>query len=186
MGKGGQGGGARISDAAARMNFLYQASAMYVSQPSTRKVSRFYAHAFKAMSQRNVQRMCVLDLPCLQVLSIQHHDCLFVVEIRAPEVKRTICKQCSTLLVPGVSATQSFESVGQPRTVLKCNTCGLTRVFLMQKYRTIPAVPVENPINTDQAVEIENQPPQSAALSVSEPESPCVVISEVPSSESIE
>ena len=51
----------------------------------------------------------------------------------SPEVKRSICKRCSGLLVPGATATHSFVSAGQPRFEVCCRNCGFVRRYLMPR-----------------------------------------------------
>ncbi|MEE6470079.1 hypothetical protein FKM82_008852 [Ascaphus truei] len=48
-----------------------------------------------------------------------------------PSVKRTICKRCSSLLVPGITSTvRQKKHYGQRQTVVRCLSCGLTKRFL--------------------------------------------------------
>lgn len=47
------------SDAAHRMNFLYQASALFATSPETRNLSRFYSSTMRKVSARSVLRMYV-------------------------------------------------------------------------------------------------------------------------------
>ncbi|TPX55711.1 hypothetical protein PhCBS80983_g05084 [Powellomyces hirtus] len=117
-------------DAFQRLNFLHQAAVLMSSTPTTtaitaptsgstntksvginndhcaatmRNLGRFYLH-----TRRSVERKLVL----------RSH----------PQVKRTICKYCGGLLVPGVSASVKV-SVEERRPVVKttCSDCGTTR-----------------------------------------------------------
>uniref|UniRef100_H2ZWW6 Ribonuclease P/MRP subunit p21 n=1 Tax=Latimeria chalumnae TaxID=7897 RepID=H2ZWW6_LATCH len=94
-------------DAFLRLNFLYQASHCVLAQnPENVELARFYAHTQRTVSKRLVLR-------------------------QDPSVKRTICKKCSSLLVPGVTATVRQRKVSQRQrvTVVRCLCCGLTKSF---------------------------------------------------------
>ncbi|ETE70560.1 Ribonuclease P protein subunit p21, partial [Ophiophagus hannah] len=50
---------------------------------------------------------------------------------RDPSVKRTICKSCFSLLIPGVSSTVRQRKRRHQRwTVVQCLNCGLSKRFL--------------------------------------------------------
>nr|XP_056722842.1 ribonuclease P protein subunit p21 [Euleptes europaea] len=90
-----------------RLNFLYQAAHCVLAQnPDNQELARFYCHTQNSISRRLVLR-------------------------QDPSVKRTICKSCFSLLVPGVSSTVRQRKRRHQRwTVVRCLNCGLTKRFL--------------------------------------------------------
>ncbi|XP_037699060.1 ribonuclease P protein subunit p21 isoform X2 [Choloepus didactylus] len=65
-----------------RLNFLYQAAHCVLAQdPENQALARFYCHTEKIIAKRLVLR-------------------------RDPSVKRTLCRGCSSLLIPGLTCTQ--------------------------------------------------------------------------------
>ncbi|XP_069507607.1 ribonuclease P protein subunit p21 [Ambystoma mexicanum] len=92
-----------------RLNFLYQAAHCVLSQnPENIELARFYCHTERTISKRLVLR-------------------------RDPSVKRTICKRCHSLLLPGITATvrQRRRRNHRPRrTVVRCISCGLVKGFV--------------------------------------------------------
>ncbi|XP_060095206.1 ribonuclease P protein subunit p21 [Heteronotia binoei] len=90
-----------------RLSFLYQAAHCVLAQnPENQELARFYCHTQNSISRRLVLR-------------------------QDPSVKRTICKSCFSLLVPGVNSTvRQRRRRNQRWTVVRCLTCGLTKRFL--------------------------------------------------------
>ncbi|CAH2223072.1 ribonuclease P subunit p21 [Pelobates cultripes] len=90
-----------------RINFLYQAAHCVLAQnPENVALARFYCHTEKMISKRLVLR-------------------------QDPSIKRTICKRCSSLLLPGVTCTvRQKKHRGQRQTVVRCLSCGLIKRFL--------------------------------------------------------
>uniref|UniRef100_A0A8D0B6S0 Ribonuclease P/MRP subunit p21 n=1 Tax=Salvator merianae TaxID=96440 RepID=A0A8D0B6S0_SALMN len=90
-----------------RLNFLYQAAHCVLAQnPENQELARFYCHTQNSISRRLVLR-------------------------QDSSVKRTICKSCFSLLIPGVSSTvRQRKCHNQRRTVVRCLNCGLTKRFL--------------------------------------------------------
>ncbi|XP_048345629.1 ribonuclease P protein subunit p21-like [Sphaerodactylus townsendi] len=90
-----------------RLSFLYQAAHCVLAQnPDNQELARFYCHTQNSISRRLVLR-------------------------QDPSVKRTICKSCFSLLVPGVSSTvRQRKRRNQRWTVVRCLNCGLTKRFL--------------------------------------------------------
>ncbi|XP_016311926.1 ribonuclease P protein subunit p21-like isoform X2 [Sinocyclocheilus anshuiensis] len=81
-----------------RLNFLYQAAHCVLAQnPENTELARFYCLTQKTISKRLVLR-------------------------QDPSVKRTICKKCCTLLIPG-------GPMRQRKTIVRCLSCGLTKQF---------------------------------------------------------
>ncbi|XP_025027890.1 ribonuclease P protein subunit p21 isoform X1 [Python bivittatus] len=117
-GGGGGGGGEEESwspdhsmikdkEAFQRLNFLYQAAHCVLAQnPNNQELARFYCHTQNSISRRLVLR-------------------------QDSSVKRTICKSCFSLLVPGVSSTVRQRKRRHQRwTVVRCLNCGLRKRFL--------------------------------------------------------
>jgi len=87
-------------DAFIRMNFLYQAATMLAGPDKTEehKLSMFYAANMKRIGKRLVLRI-------------------------SPAVKRTICKYCSSPLIPAVSARVRLSASHDRRLVVTCKYC---------------------------------------------------------------
>lgn len=90
-----------------RLSFLYQAAhCVFAQNPENQELARFYCHTQNSISRRLVLR-------------------------QDPSVKRTICKACFSLLVPGVSSTvRQRKRRNQRWTVVRCLNCGLSKRFL--------------------------------------------------------
>ena len=93
----------------ARLSHLYQAANELA--PASGSLARFYLTTLRSVAKKNVLR---LD----------------------PAVKRTICKRCDSLLVPGVSCVHRIEnkSSGGRKPwadvlVIECNACGTVKRF---------------------------------------------------------
>ncbi|KAL1023445.1 hypothetical protein UPYG_G00040930 [Umbra pygmaea] len=101
-------GNLKDKEAYQRLNFLYQAAHCVLSEtPENVELARFYCYTQKTIAKRLVLR-------------------------QDPSVKRTLCKKCCSLLVPGVTATVR-QRRGKRRncmTVLRCLSCGQSRRFL--------------------------------------------------------
>ena len=109
------------SDAGLRANFLYQGAAMLAAarSPAVRRVSRVLAATCQHVASRSVLRM-------------------------APGVKHTLCKHCSTVLLPGLSSHVTYIGDQQSRLEIQCSTCGRTRRFLMAQF--MRAFPEASPL----------------------------------------
>uniref|UniRef100_A0A673I0Y9 Ribonuclease P 21 subunit n=2 Tax=Cyprininae TaxID=2743694 RepID=A0A673I0Y9_9TELE len=95
-------GNIKDKEAYQRLNFLYQAAHCVLAQnPENTELARFYCLTQKTISKRLVLR-------------------------QDPSVKRTICKKCCTLLIPGVTSTVRQKSKS---TIVRCLSCGLTKQF---------------------------------------------------------
>ncbi|XP_034002330.1 ribonuclease P protein subunit p21 [Trematomus bernacchii] len=95
-------------DAYQRMNYLYQAAHCVLSQnPENVELARFYCFTQKTIARRLVLR-------------------------QDPSVKRTLCKKCCSLLIPGVTATtrQRRKNSKTRFTVLRCLSCGQSKTLL--------------------------------------------------------
>nr|XP_003944891.2 ribonuclease P protein subunit p21 isoform X3 [Saimiri boliviensis boliviensis] len=102
-----------------RLSFLYQAAHCVLAQdPENQALARFYCHTEKTIAKRLVLRRAGAGpLPSSAP--------------RDPSVKRTLCRGCSSLLVPGLTCTQRQRRCrGQRWTVQTCLTCQRSQRFL--------------------------------------------------------
>ncbi|XP_047588283.1 ribonuclease P protein subunit p21 isoform X4 [Lutra lutra] len=90
-----------------RLSFLYQAAHCVLAQdPMNQALARFYCYTERTIAKRLVLR-------------------------RDPSVKRTLCRGCSSLLIPGLTCTQRQRRCrGQRWTVQTCLTCQRSQRFL--------------------------------------------------------
>lgn len=84
-----------------RMNYLLQLSNLALRQPGKDAASSLYSHLLVNVSQKAVQRM-------------------------EPEVKRSICKRCHTLMIPGIN---SQIRIRKKRLRWNCNKCSNSKFF---------------------------------------------------------
>ncbi|XP_076582741.1 ribonuclease P protein subunit p21 [Chaetodon auriga] len=101
---------AQIKDKEAyqRLNYLYQAAHCVLSENAENvELARFYC-----FTQRTIARRLVLR--------------------QDPSVKRTLCKKCCSLLIPGVTATtrQRRKNSKTRFTVVRCLSCGQSKKLL--------------------------------------------------------
>uniref|UniRef100_A0A8C6TK27 Uncharacterized protein n=1 Tax=Neogobius melanostomus TaxID=47308 RepID=A0A8C6TK27_9GOBI len=106
--------GLKDRDAYLRLNFLYQVGHLYfdfylpaahcvlAQNPDNTELARFYCFTQKTIARRLVLR-------------------------QDPSVKRTLCKKCYSLLIPGVTATTRQKT---RFTVTTCLSCGEKKTFL--------------------------------------------------------
>uniref|UniRef100_A0A8C1SKZ5 Ribonuclease P 21 subunit n=1 Tax=Cyprinus carpio TaxID=7962 RepID=A0A8C1SKZ5_CYPCA len=125
-------GNIKDKEAYQRLNFLYQvgefmcqiisispnllvmfsddgsqaAHCVLAQNPENTELARFYCLTQKTISKRLVLR-------------------------QDPSVKRTICKKCCTLLIPGVTSTvrQKRGPMRRRKTIVRCLSCGVTKQF---------------------------------------------------------
>lgn len=100
--------GLKDRDAYLRLNFLYQAAHCVLAQnPENTELARFYCFTQKTIARRLVLR-------------------------QDPSVKRTVCKKCCSLLIPGLTATtrQKKKKRKARFTVTTCLYCGEKKTFL--------------------------------------------------------
>uniref|UniRef100_A0A669EW88 Ribonuclease P 21 subunit n=1 Tax=Oreochromis niloticus TaxID=8128 RepID=A0A669EW88_ORENI len=91
-----------------RLNYLYQAAHCVLAQnPENVELARFYCFSQKTIAKRLVLR-------------------------QDPSVKRTLCKRCCSLLIPGVTATTRQKLTFCPTrfTVMRCLSCGQRKTLL--------------------------------------------------------
>ncbi|KAK2179318.1 hypothetical protein NP493_498g00010 [Ridgeia piscesae] len=96
-----------------RINFLYQAAhRVLLESPNNTGLVRFYAYTLRSIAMKNVLR---LD----------------------PTIKRTLCKKCSMLLIPGVTATVRHRGHKQRHTVVTCLECNVSKRFVTSSTHTL-------------------------------------------------
>ncbi|XP_077440018.1 ribonuclease P protein subunit p21 [Vanacampus margaritifer] len=101
-------GQVKDKEAYLRLNYLYQAAhCVLAHNPDNLELARFYS-----FTQRTIARRLVLR--------------------QDPSVKRTICKKCCSLLIPGLTATTRQRKRGKKRriTVLRCLSCKQSKTLL--------------------------------------------------------
>ncbi|KAK2835831.1 hypothetical protein Q5P01_016315 [Channa striata] len=147
-------------DAYQRLNYLYQAAHCVLSQnPENAELARFYC-----FTQRTIARRLVLR--------------------QDPSVKRTLCKKCCSLLIPGVSATtRQRKKNSQTRfTVTRCLSCGQSKKLLnnpdyclwvdhpeaqLDKQKTAPGASSENQTKDPKPEVSQSSKPSTAKATVS-------------------
>ncbi|KAK6525923.1 hypothetical protein TWF281_010966 [Arthrobotrys megalospora] len=94
-----------------RLSFLHQASSLLSTSPTTAGLSRYYTSHLLSVSKKSVQRL-------------------------STPVKHTLCKRCSSILVPAITSTTTIENKsknGRKRwadvVVVECRYCGKTKRF---------------------------------------------------------
>ncbi|KAM9263903.1 ribonuclease P protein subunit p21 [Morus bassanus] len=115
----------RDREALQRLSFLFQAAHWVL--PHSPALARFYCSTQRAAARRLVLRL-------------------------APSVKRAVCRRCCSLLVPGAGGGLRLRGQGQPRIVLRCQSCGRSRRYLCQRELHPPgqATPTGPPQRTAQ------------------------------------
>lgn len=89
-----------------KLNFLHQAShAVLAINPENIEMSRFYASTMKTVAEKVVFK---LD----------------------PSIKRTTCKHCHALLIPGVTARVRVRRRRERHIVVTCLDCSTVRRYL--------------------------------------------------------
>ena len=92
-----------------RMNFLYQASHEVLRKnPENLELSRFYTFTMKSIRQK---LLCKME----------------------PSIKRTICKYCHSVLIPGLTSTVRVKGKRERHLVVRCLDCGTLKRFNTQK-----------------------------------------------------
>ncbi|XP_024114723.1 ribonuclease P protein subunit p21 isoform X2 [Oryzias melastigma] len=123
-----------------RLNYLYQAAHCVLAQnPENVELARFYCFTQKTIARRLVLR-------------------------QDPSVKRTLCKRCCTLLVPGVTGTtrQKRKQRKTGFTVVRCLSCGQTKSFQNNPDHCLwverPEAQLEQQEQQDPSTSTKNQP----------------------------
>ncbi|CAG8716517.1 8589_t:CDS:2 [Dentiscutata erythropus] len=95
-----------------RMNFLYQAATLMTKSTNTKKslipLSRFYISTMKSIGTKQVLRI-------------------------DPSIKRTLCKKCESVLIPGVTSRIRIKPKPEPQLQVLCTQCGTTRGYPARK-----------------------------------------------------
>merc|ERR1712192_92105 len=109
MGGKGNGKGRKHPEAAIRMNFLHQAAACVLKSTGNKVLSAALGSHMVAVGQKSQVRL-------------------------SKEIKRTVCKGCHLLLVPGASANVTLTGPRKEKRVnLLCDLCKTQRSFLLQE-----------------------------------------------------
>ncbi|XP_046362934.2 ribonuclease P protein subunit p21-like [Haliotis rufescens] len=88
-----------------RINFLYQAAHQCLeTSPHDVSLCRYYIHTLKTLAKRQVLRL-------------------------HPDMRRTLCKMCSVLLLPGVTARVRTGKKQIKLTQVTCLECGASKRF---------------------------------------------------------
>uniref|UniRef100_A0A1B6M7U6 Uncharacterized protein n=1 Tax=Graphocephala atropunctata TaxID=36148 RepID=A0A1B6M7U6_9HEMI len=97
-------------DAFARMNFLFQAATLCSSFSSrnSKDLAAYYGSVFRNVAKKAVVRA-------------------------EPEIKRKLCKGCSSLLVPGDNAKVRLKKKPTPRLIWTCLRCATVKRFGVRK-----------------------------------------------------
>ncbi|XP_066216064.1 ribonuclease P protein subunit p21 isoform X1 [Saccopteryx leptura] len=139
-----------------RLSFLYQAAHCVLARdPENQALARFYCHTERTIARRLVLR-------------------------RDPSVKRSICRGCSSLLIPGLSCTQrQRRRRGQRWTVQTCLTCQRSRRLLNNPEHVLwgdrPEAQLGSPAgerSQTTTAPAKHRPPQPGAPGASEGSSP--------------
>ncbi|KAK7112776.1 ribonuclease P protein subunit p21-like [Littorina saxatilis] len=105
MGKSAKQKGLGNKEAYQRINYLYQAAHLCLQQsPSNPEMCRFYINTMRSVAEKHVIRM-------------------------HPEIKRSICKKCCMLLLPGITSISRNKKKGERYTVVSCLECGSVKRF---------------------------------------------------------
>ncbi|XP_022607165.1 ribonuclease P protein subunit p21-like [Seriola dumerili] len=126
-----------------RLNYLYQAAHHVLSEnPENVELARFYCFTQKTIARRLVLR-------------------------QDPSVKRTLCKKCCSLLIPGVTATtrQRRKKRKTRFTVVRCLSCGQSKALLNNPdyclWADRPEAQLEQQKQPDPGRSAKNQPKQT-------------------------
>ena len=96
-------------EAYSRMNFLYQASQeVLIKNAENLELSRFYTFTMKNIGQK---LLCKME----------------------PSIKRTICKYCHSVLIPGLTSTVRIKAKRERHLVVRCLDCGTLKRFNTRK-----------------------------------------------------
>ena len=108
-----------------RMNFLYQACHLLQAtpQPARHSLSSYYGHILSGVAKKTVLRI-------------------------DPSVKRTMCKGCHTLLVPGKSASIKVKMKNAGQLEKKCLKCQTVKRFNLKRDHNIWSDKAESVVQT--------------------------------------
>ncbi|GFO32143.1 ribonuclease p protein component 4 [Plakobranchus ocellatus] len=92
-----------------RVNFLHQAANLVLkTDPSNIELCQHYISTMRLVAEKHVIRI-------------------------SPSIKRTFCKSCNVVLVPGQTARIRGRSKSEPHTVVTCKICGAIKRFMWRK-----------------------------------------------------
>ena len=94
-----------------RINFLFQAVFAVVREnPENIALVKYYCQNIRTIAKKNVLRL-------------------------SPDIKRSICKKCFCILIPGVTASVRLKSKRQTHSLITCLQCRCTKRFLTAEYQ---------------------------------------------------
>uniref|UniRef100_A0A060T7X8 ARAD1D05874p n=1 Tax=Blastobotrys adeninivorans TaxID=409370 RepID=A0A060T7X8_BLAAD len=94
-------------DRYARVSFLYQGAVTAMAN-NYGPLARAYGYTLKSVAKKNVLRL-------------------------SPHIKRSLCKKCSQLLIPGVSCSVRVQGEGKGQTLVVACQCGKRKNFQVGK-----------------------------------------------------
>jgi RNase P subunit RPR2 len=99
--------------------FSFQA-AHTALQTGNKVMSRFYVQTMRAIAQRLVLRLYAVSLFIYSTSNSLHREFLYDSACTSsdPAIKRTLCKRCSQLLIPGITASVRIR--GMSAGLIKC------------------------------------------------------------------
>lgn len=113
----------KAPESAARMNFLYQAAHTILNEDkSTNSVSEEKSNSSKNKNKKSNQIVAAYYTQLM--VGIGHKSVLR----SSKELKRTICKGCRSLLLPGKTATVKIKTK-EKRIGSHCNICKTEKLF---------------------------------------------------------
>lgn len=115
-----------------RLNFLYQAAHIALTGSSADwDLSRHYTTTLRTLAQKNVLRL-------------------------HPNLKRTLCKSCDMLLIPGISSKVRLKEGKMEILIVECLNCNTIKRFPCQKDFSLWH---DKPENIDQIIVLEPSRP---------------------------
>ncbi|GAM18912.1 hypothetical protein SAMD00019534_020870 [Acytostelium subglobosum LB1] len=121
-----------------RMNYLYQAAHLMMN-PQT-KVIDSTSEPVESIENQQQSTTQTQQQPPNQVLASFYCNVVHQISRRAvirvnSSIKRTVCKGCSSLLIPGVSSTVRLKDNRETHVMIKCNQCDKVKRFQTNKNR---------------------------------------------------
>ncbi|RUS90813.1 hypothetical protein EGW08_001432 [Elysia chlorotica] len=92
-----------------RVNFLLQAANLVLkADPNNVELCRHYIATMRLVAEKHVIRL-------------------------HPHIKRSFCKKCNVVLLPGHTSMVRSRSKSEPHTVVTCKLCGTMKRFMWRK-----------------------------------------------------
>ncbi|CAG8651017.1 13135_t:CDS:2 [Acaulospora morrowiae] len=126
-----------------RMNFLYQAATLMTSinipnshhskqKHNNDSNSTFANQSQDASSSLSTHNHSLVPLGRFYVNTMKTIGTKQVLRID-PSIKRTLCRRCETLLLPGVTSRVRIKSSSEKNLQIKCTQCNVTRKIPTRK-----------------------------------------------------